>query len=169
MKRLRVVLTVVVILAFVLGMGTTVSADPPTKPWSKATGGAQAMAGGVMFSQTVSAKGGVEGAKGQMQYSREEQMGTPALWAHARVACLNVAEDVSWAVATGPAFAQYDPSGQVEIGDWMLVEIMEGGTGSGDMLRVRFVSMTYALGVCQSGPSGSYPGMVYDGNFTLRP
>jgi hypothetical protein len=49
----------------------------------------------------------------------------------------------------------------------MVVEIKEGGVGSGDRVRVRVMAEAAALVVCGT-PSGSFPGTVYDGNFNIR-
>ena len=66
-----------------------------------------------------------------------------------------------------PEEAQYDLSGAVDDGDWMLVEIMDGGVGSGDRVRIRLLSESEVLGVCGAATS-VFPGLVYDGNFNIR-
>lgn len=126
----------------------------------KVTGGGQAASGGIDFSITVSASD----VGGQMQYSRFGQA-VADLSMHATVECVNVAGDGSYAVAAGPAFAQDDPSGAVFAGAWMQVEVWEGGIGSGDRVRVRLLSKATAD---DCAASGSYPGVVWDGNFNIR-
>jgi hypothetical protein len=49
----------------------------------------------------------------------------------------------------------------------MVVEIREGGVGYGDRVRVRLMSESAALATCDQ-PSGSFPGLIYDGNFNIR-
>jgi hypothetical protein len=131
------------------------------------TGGGQASSGGTDFSITVSARNdGYGNVSGQMEYSREGQS-VADLSMHATVECLSFFEGGTVAVAAGPASAQNDPSGAVFTDAWMVVEIQEGGTGSGDAVRVRLLSEEDALAICEE-PSGTFPGTIYDGNFNIR-
>jgi hypothetical protein len=149
--RLSFVITIMLALVIALPAGAA---------WTmKVTGGGQARAGGTDFSITVSAKDTGSGdVTGQMEYSRSD------LAMHASVKCLGFFNDGSVAVAAGPAKAQI---GHIDEGAWMVVEIQEGGKGSGDRVRVRLMSQSSAKAVCNS-PSGSFPGAIYDGNFNLR-
>ena len=129
--------------------------------WSeRITGGGQAVAGGTEFSITVSAwKDAAGNAAGQIEYSR------PTLIFHATVECLCLHGDV--AVAAGPVRVQHDPGLAVGSDAWVVVEMLEGGVGSGDRVSVRFISQAEAEAKCAT-PSGSYPGLIYDGNFNIR-
>lgn len=149
------------VMPIAVGLVLAVSIPAGAASWSeKVTGGGQASAGGNDFSVTTSASD----VGGQIQYSRSGQP-IPDLSMHATVECLTVAEDGLSAVAAGPAFAQVDPSGAVFDGAWLQIEVLEGGKGSGDRVRVRLLSEAEAM---DCTPSGSYPGVVYDGNFNIR-
>jgi len=152
MKRFLVpILAIVLLIALVV---------PAHAAWSeKITGGGQAIAGGY-FSITVSAWTTAEGEDaGQMEYSRSN------LSIHAKIKCVCIYGDV--AVVAGPADVQNDPDGIVGSGAWMVVEILEGGVGSGDKVRVRLKSEVVARDICEN-PSYSFPGLIYDGNFNIR-
>jgi hypothetical protein len=162
MKKYSFVIVILVVLLLIVVLPISAAS------WSnKVTGGGQAAAGGVDFSITTSAWNDGNGhVGGQMQYSRYDQT-LPDLSMHGKVECFNVFEDGAVAVAAGPAKAQYDPGGAVGSDDWMVVEIREGGIGAGDEVRVRLMSDSDVQDVCDS-PSGIFPGLVYDGNFSIR-
>lgn len=144
-----------ILIVLMLGLITSLA----LAGWAdKITGGGQAMAGGTQFSITVSAwDDGSGGVAGQMEYSRT------SLSMHASVECVGLFNEGTVGVAAGPVRFQ---EGSMA-GDWMVVEILEGGVGSGDRVRVRVMSIDAALGVCGK-PSGTFPGTIYDGNFNLR-
>jgi len=155
MKRFLVpILAIVLLIALVV---------PAHAAWSeKITGGGQAIAGGTYFSITVSAWTTAEGEDaGQMEYSRSN------LSIHAKIQCVGIHDDGTVAVVAGPADVQNDPDGLVGTGAWMVVEILEGGVGSGDRVRVRLMSREDACSVCGT-PSHSFPALIYDGNFNIR-
>ena len=114
----------------------------------KITGGGQAYAPvGCNFSITVSAWDDVDGnSAGNMEYSRDE-ISCPSLAPlsmHSKVECVGLfTGDV--AVAAGPVWGQNDPNSLIKEGSWLVVNIMEGGVGSGDRVRVYFSSPTSAL------------------------
>ena len=154
MKRFLVPILVVVLLIALVVPAHVAS-------WSeKITGGGQASAGGTCFSITVSAWSTAEGEDaGQMEYSRV------GLSMHAKIQCVSIHDDGTVAVVAGPADAQNDSI--IGEGAWMVVEILEGGVGSGDRVRVRLMSEEAARNVCDN-PSNSFPGLIYDGNFNIR-
>jgi hypothetical protein len=162
MKKVNI-LGLVLLLAVVLL--TTLVAPAHVESWNeKITGGGQAVAGGAYFSITVSAWTTDDGDAGQMEYSR------PNLSIHAKIQCVRIHSiygDGDVAIVAGPADAQNDPAGLIGSGDWMVVEILEGGVGSGDKVRVRLMSEAAARIVCDN-PSLSFPGLIYDGNFNIR-
>ena len=165
MKRFLVPMLVVVLLIALVVPANVASWE------EKITGGGQAVAGGIYFSITVSAWTADEGgaAGGQMQYSRVGQS-VPDLSVHAKIQCVginNLADGTVVAIVAGPADVQNDPGGQIGSGNWMIVEILEGGIGSGDQVSVRLCSEANAPYKCEN-PSGSYPGLIYDGNFNIR-
>ena len=151
------------VLLMVVVLLTALVAPAHVASWSeKITGGGQAIAGGTCFSITVSAWTTDDGEDaGQMEYSRSN------LSIHAKIQCVRIHDDGDVAVVAGPADVQNDPDGIVGAGTWMVVEILEGGVGYGDRVRVRLKSETVARGVCDN-PSGSFPGLIYDGNFNIR-
>ena len=159
------------VLLMVVVLLTAIVAPANVASWEeKITGGGQAFAG-VYFSITVSAWTADEGgaAGGQMQYSRVGQS-IPDLSVHAKIQCVGIhylANGDVVAIVAGPADVQNDPNGQIGSGDWMVVEILEGGVGSGDRVSVRLYSELDALDRCEN-PSGSYPGLIVDGNFNIR-
>lgn len=153
MKR-RILAVILTLLALTI-VAVPVSAGRWTE---QVTGGGQAVAGDTYFSVTASAwKDGESNVSGQIQYSRDD------LEFHATAMCFNTFDGT--AVVAGPAWAQ---EGDVEDDAWAIIEIMEDGVGSGDWVRVRLKSQDVAESVCANGPSGSYPGMIYDGNFNIR-
>jgi len=150
------------VLLMVVVLLTAIVAPANVASWEeKITGGGQAVAGSTHFSITVSAWTADEGeaAGGQMEYSRSN------LSIHAKIQCVCIYGDV--AVVAGPADVQNDPDGIVGSGAWMVVEILEGGVGSGDKVRVRLKSEEVARDICEN-PSYSFPGLIYDGNFNIR-
>jgi len=163
MKKVNILGLVLLMVVVLL----TALVVPAHAAWSeKITGGGQATAG-VTFGITVSAwtsDGGEEA--GQMEYSRVGQS-VPDLSIHAKIKCVGIHSNGDVAVVAGPADVQNDPDGLVGSGAWMVVEILEGGVGSGDRVRVRLMSETDARYVCDH-PSGSFPGLIYDGNFNIR-
>ena len=160
------------VLLMVVVLLTALVAPAHVASWSeKITGGGQAVFGSgtneTSFSITVSAWETDDGsAAGQMQYSRVDQY-YPDLSVHAKVQCVGIHEDGTIAVVAGPADVQNDPAGQINPDEWMVVEILEGGVGSGDSVRVRFMPETAARNVCEK-PSYIFPGLIYDGNFNIR-
>jgi hypothetical protein len=153
-----------VVVVSVAVAASVLMALPAGAAWEeKITGGGQATAGSVHFSVTVSAW---DGPAGQMEYSRSGQS-VPDLSVHGTVECLGLFSEGTIAVAAGPASAQNDPAGLIGSGDWMVVEIKEGGVGFGDTVRVRLMPESSARSTCTQ-PSGSFPGTVYDGNFNIR-
>ena len=138
----------------------------------KVTGGAdQILAGNIYFSMAANAvltgKGEV---KGSIQYSREDQPGvTTELFVHADVACFGISTDGAKAVVAGPAKVQSNPAG-LKTGDWLIIAIKEGGTGYGDSVRVSFGDSTEGFNRCEAPQNeGTFPGLVYEGEFKLRP
>lgn len=161
MKK-TILLTLILIIAL---LAITVPAGAAS--WkSKITGGGQAVAGGTYFSINVSATEKASGEyKGQMQYSRYN--GT--LDMHASVKCSWISGDGKTALAAGPAKAQNDPGNYVASqGGWMVVMVKEGGTGSGDRVKVIGSTKDAAMNFCSNGFSGGFPGLVVDGNFKIR-
>jgi hypothetical protein len=155
-KRLPIAVLAVLVVA-------AVALPASARGWAKkVTGGGQAVAGGTYFSITVSAHSDGESVAGQMQYSRDD------LAMHAMVECLGLFSENSVAVAAGPAKEQHDPTDFLGESDWMVVQIKEGGVGAGDAVRVNLVPEQEALRRCQTGPSGGFPGVIYDGNFNIR-
>lgn len=154
MNRKPIVLVLVVALLLLLALPVAAAG------WqARVTGGGEAMAGATPFSITTSAWMDAGGnAAGQIQYTRSD------LAFHAAVECMGVFDDGDVAVAAGPAWAQ---EGSIAAGAWAVVEINEGGIGSGDSVRVRLMSEAGAQDVCVN-PSGSFPGTIYDGNFNIR-
>lgn len=140
-------MTVGLVLGLALAMAAPVAADS----WSeKVTGGGQFLAGGTAFSVTTSASD----TGGQIQYSRSD------LSFHATVECVEVSADGSTAVTAGPARGQ---DGTVLAPDaWVKLEVQEGGDNPD---RVRVVLHT---GAVDCTPTGSYPGVAVDANFTIR-
>ena len=159
MKKVNI-LGLVLLMVVVLLTALVVPAHVAS--WSeKITGGGQAFAG-VTFSITVSAWTTADGSDaGQMEYSRSN------LSIHAKVQCVGIHDDGTVAVVAGLADVQNDPDGIVGTGEWMVVEILEGGIGSGDRVRVRLMSETAARFACEN-PSYIFPGLIYDGNFNIR-
>jgi len=152
------------VLLMVVVLLTAVAAPANVASWEeKITGGGQASSGSTYFSITVSAWTADEGvaAGGQMEYSRSN------LSIHAKVQCVGIHDDGTVAVVAGLADVQNDPDGLVGSGVWMVVEILEGGVGSGDKVRVRLMTEAAARGVCET-PSYSFPATIYDGNFNIR-
>ena len=162
MKR-TLIMTVLLVIALI-----AIAAPVGAASWEiKVTGGGEATVGGVDFSITASAKQDVNGGvTGQMQYSRSGQS-IADLSVHGTVKCIGVFSDGAVAVLAGPTKEQNDPGNQLDPGDWMVVEIKEGGVGSGDKMSVRLKSEAQAKLNCTS-PSGSYPGIIYDGNFNIQ-
>ena len=165
MKKINILGLVLLMVVVLL---TALVAPAHVAGWNeKITGGGQAVAGGIYFSITVSAWTTDKGEDaGQMEYSRVGQI-VSDLSIHAKIKCVCIHESGNVAVVAGPADAQNDPAGQIGSGDWMVVEIKEGGVGSGDTVRVRLMSEVAARAVCEK-PSGSFPGLIYDGNFNIR-
>lgn len=157
MNRKFVVFVLVVALVLLTALPATAAG------WTeKVTGGGQAVAGGTEFSITTSAWEDTEGnVGGQIEYSRSD------LSFHAKVECFGLFSGGDVAVAAGPAKVQDDPTGFIGAGEWAVIEILEGGKGSGDRVRVRLMSESAATGLCES-PSGTFPGLIYDGNFNIR-
>ena len=154
MNRKVVVFLLVVALLLLMVLPTAAAG------WeARITGGGQAIAGGTELSITTSAWLDAKGhAGGQIEYSRS------GLSFHATVECMGTFSEDNVAVAAGPAWAQ---DGTTLLGEWGVIEILEGGNGAGDRVRVRMMSEEDALGVCAT-PSGTFPGYVYDGNFNIR-
>lgn len=122
--------------------------------WSqKVTGGGEFTAGGTGFSLAVSASD----VGGQIQYSR------PGVSFHATAECLFVSEDGMTAVTAGPAWGQ--DGFDVAEGTWAKIEIREGGDRA-DRVRVRLLAVEPPEGWC--APSGSFPGVATDADFTIR-
>lgn len=121
--------------------------------WSqKVTGGGEFTAGSTDFSLAVSASD----VGGQIQYS------SPNVSFHATAECLFVSEDGETAVAAGPAWGQ-DGFGVAD-GSWAKIEIREGGDNA-DRVRVRLFAGEPPNGCA---PSGVFPGVATDANFTIR-
>lgn len=148
--------SLIIVLVFVLIVALPASADS----WEdKITGGGLADPPGISI--TVSAwEDDAGNVSGQIQYSRFN--GT--LDFHATVECLGVFDEGTVAVVAGPAWAQVD---SVAEGAWAVVEIGEGGVGSGDLVRVRLLDQTTAEYVC-GHPSYSWGAILTDGNFNIR-
>lgn len=136
----------------------------------KVTGGSEKLiAGGTNFGLAVNAvHAGKNGDKlnGKIEYSRDN------LKFHAAIQCVKATPDGMIATVAGPVTKeQYDPENVInkETSDWAYVAIKEGGTGSGDRVRVLLLSETEALEKC-SNPDGetSFPGIVEVGEFKIR-
>ena len=142
---------------------------PSSAMAQKLTGGAEwTDANGIVFSVTANAVMTPKGIKGNIQYTREDQT-IPDLSVHAAVECFGVSADGQYAVAAGPAVIQYNPNG-LTTGDYLIFAVKEGGTGDGDRVRVWFDNEATANSFCTDPASNTtFPGHVYDGNFTLRP
>jgi len=154
---MRLLLSVILAIVLVIVLTTTVFAS-----WDeKVTGGGLASVGGVEFSITVSAWGDAETLGGQIEYSRSD------LCMHATVECMEVFAEGTKAVLAGPVRAQYDPTSYVQEGYWLVVNVLEGGIGAGDQVRVYQVTEAQARAACAIEPS-SFPGTIYDGNFNIR-
>ena len=138
-------------VGLVLGLALAMAIPVGASSWSeKITGGGQFLAGSTAFSVTTSASD----AGGQIQYSRSD------LSFHATVDCVEVSADGTSAVAAGRAWGQ---EGTVLAADaWVKLEVKEGGD---DPDRVRVVIHT---GAVDCTPTGSYPGVATDANFTIR-
>lgn len=138
-------------LGLVLGLALAMAMPVGAGTWSdKVTGGGQFLAGGTAFSVTTSASD----VGGQIQYSRSGYS------FHATVECLEVSADGTSAVAAGPARGQ---DGTVLAADaWVKLEVKDGGDNPD---RVRVVLHT---GDVDCTPTGSYPGVATDANFTIR-
>jgi len=139
-----------------------------TQSWAgagaKVTGGAETItAGGIIFSMTANGIETPKGLKGNIQYSREANNGAVELYVHASVACMWISADGLRAELGGPAMVQSNPTG-IATNDWLMVAIEEGGTGSGDSVKVNFVP---AESVCDG--QTSFPGDVLEGEFKIRP
>jgi len=143
---------------------------------AKITGGAeQILAGGDTISVTVNAiKVGPnkDVTKGNIQYTREDFEGMDDLIVHAKVDDFYVNPDGEYAVAIGEAMPQYDPGGQVFELAWVVVQILEGGTGAGDQIRFRIKDEDEAKAILSAAPTtpvpASLPGEVLEGEFKLR-
>ena len=133
-------------------------------------GSGNVVAGGINFSLTANALTSGKGeVKGNLQYSRENQS-VADLSVHAKVECYGVLSDGTVATAAGPADVQNDPSNAVPSDYWMYVAVKEGGTGSGDTVRVRFLSETDAKAMCENpNLETTFPGLVEEGDFTIKP
>ena len=157
-----------VLFVAVLFVGVIVVAVSPAQAQPKITGGAELIpAGGNAFSLPAHAIETRNGVKGNIQYSRENQS-VADLFVHAKTQCYGISGDGMRAVLAGPCEPQYDPGGACV--DWLVVWIQEGGTGAGDSVRVFFLPMANAVLGCLS-PDGAniFPGIVQEGNFTIRP
>jgi len=152
---LRLVLLMVVVLL------TALVAPAHVASWDdKITGGGQA----INFSITVSAWTTEEGDAGQMEYSRSN------LSMHAKVERVEIyyCNGNVAAVVAGPVDAQYDPDGYIPSnGDWMVVQILEGGVGSGDRVRVQVIWEEDVDAKFET-PECIFPGLILDGNFNIR-
>lgn len=142
-------------LVLVLSLAGTVSA----RALPRVTGGGDCQVGSTVFSLAVNVIEDPQGElKGKIQYTRED------LEFHADVMCSAVSEDGTVAVAAGPARIQtgsYNP--------WAGVAIQEGGTGSGDLVRVPgFDTEGAALAYCEEANETFFPAEVIDGDFTIR-
>lgn len=166
------VATIVAVAA--CGLSTAIAGVGP-----KVTGGAGSItADGVEFSLAANAietgkfdpETGEQGeVKGSIQYSRNEQGGTSALHVHATTTMYDIGDEGVKAVVCGPAEAQFDPSGEVGPDDYLVVNLLEGGTGSGDMVRVRLLSGEEVKTNCSdAGSNTSFPGVVNEGEFKIR-
>ena len=158
MKKVNILGLVLLMVVVLL----TALVVPAHAAWNeKITGGGQARVGtsGASFSITVSAwtSDGVDA--GQMEYSRV------GFCMHAKIKCVGIHDGGNVAVVAGPADAQNDTI--LGEGTWMVVEILEGGVGSGDKVRVRLMPEAAARLVCDT-PSYSFPATIYDGNFNIR-
>ncbi len=145
----------------------------------KVTGGAGSItAGGVEFSLAANAietgkfdpETGEQGeVKGSIQYSRNQQGDVDALHVHATTTMYDIGDEGVKAVVCGPAEAQFDPSGAVGSDDYLVVNLLEGGTGSGDRVRVRLLSGKEVKANCSDARSNdSFPGIVNEGEFKIR-
>ena len=148
--------------------GTFAAVTMASPAWSgvgdKVTGGAETItAAGVTFSMTVNGITTNKGLKGNIHYSRESTAGEPELFVHASVECLHVSADGMEAEIAGPAMIQANTIG-ASTNDWFAVAVQEGGTGSGDSVRARFVPAGF---VCNG--ENSFPGDVMEGEFKIRP
>ncbi len=146
--------------------GTTLAVSGP-----KVTGGAQSIfSGAIEFSLTANAIETSKGVKGIIQYSRENQA-VADLFMHAKVQCYGIVGDGglgSVAVVAGPCEPQLDPGGACV--DWLVIWIEEGGTGSGDAVRVFTLPMLEAVDSCKAPDlADSFPGLVAEGEFKIRP
>lgn len=124
------------------------------------TGGASLItAGGIDFSLSVNAIVMPDGetVKGQIDYERTDLAFT------ADVECSNVNLDGTVATAAGPVTNYETGSG----GAWVAVTVREGGTGSGDQVRVMLTSEATGKALC-SDLGQATPGVVHEGNFTIR-
>ncbi|MFH1648874.1 MAG: hypothetical protein ABIA11_04090 [Patescibacteria group bacterium] len=143
--------------------GCRLSVEP-----NKVTGGADRIkAGSTYFSLAVNA---VHAGKnkdkltGKIEYSRD------TLKFHAETQCVRANQEGTVATIAGPITKeQYDPNNAIKEGDWAYVAIKEGGTGSGDRVRVRIMSPEAAEAACMY-PDGetSFPGIVEEGEFKIR-
>lgn len=151
------------LLAFVLVAALFIALPVGAASWAhKVTGGGQASAGGIDFSITVSAwKDGDGASAGNIEYDR------PGVNFHAKVECMGVFDGGSKAVAAGPGWNQEGTSWLNE-GNWVIVNVHEGGVGAGDEVRVYQGSSENAMASCSDGPVGGFPGTVFDGNFNIR-
>jgi hypothetical protein len=142
------------VVLLVIGMFAALALPASGASWEdKVTGGGWASAGDTDFSLTMSASD----VGGQWQYTREEQASATALTMHGTIDCLYVADDLSYAVMSGPVT-------NVSVGtfgDTVTIAVEEGGVGSGDRVRI------WAGSTCGSY-TGSFPGTYFDGNVNIR-
>lgn len=158
----------------VLLAAAVMTAVPVFADWSeKVTGGGQATAGGVSFSIAASAwDDGDANAGGMFQYSRDDGA-LPPLYFHATVEKMDLRSDgttgAAIAVMAGPVKEQYDPGNYFGEGDWAILQIKEGGIGSGDTFRVWKASAADAQSYVDNPTMlSSWPGSIVDGNFNIR-
>jgi|GEM_PF-2593574 len=130
----------------------------------KVVGGAETItAGGTTFSLAVNAVytgKNNDMLKGKIQYSRD------GLKFHAESKCALVNAEGNVATVAGPITKVQE--GTIADNTWVYVAIQEGGTGSGDRVRVLLLSEEVALKSCQN-PAGEnlFPGLVEKGEFKI--
>jgi len=106
--------------------------------------------------------------KGKIQYFHAPR----SLSMHADVECSGISTDGTVAVAVGPAKVQSDPTHFMDPYPWFGVAVREGGTGSGDRVRVPvFTNEASALVFCGQADTlvnTTWGVEVIDGNYTIR-
>ncbi len=105
---------------------------------------------------------------GSMEYSQVQSRGEISLRVQVDVSCVGVFRDGTRAVVAGPvARVDGDYLGRIGVGDWLVIQVEEGGP-EGDLILSRRDDRNRALRVCQQGPDGAGTLRALDGDLSIH-